>query len=179
MSQNRDRRPLIRPEVRSDHDAVREITAAAFASSAYGHNGEADLVDRLRENCDDLISLVAVLDEAVVGHVLFSPLTIDAAQASCSGFGLAPVSVHPAHQRTGIGSDLINDGLKQLRLRRCPFVVLIGSPDYYQRFGFQVAGDCQLRHDFDGIRQEFLMVNWLDPGRESSGTVRYRKEFYS
>lgn len=179
MSQDANCKPLIRPEAQSDHDAVREITAAAFASSTHGHNGEADLVDRLRTNCDDLISLVAVLDEAIVGHVLFSPVTIDAAQATCSGYGLAPVSVHPAHQRAGIGSGLINQGLDRLRLRKCPFVFLIGSPDYYRRFGFQLAKDRQLRHDFDGIPQEFLMVNWLDPDGESSGTVRYREEFYS
>ena len=63
----------VRPAVTSDNGAIREVVVAAFSGSQFGHNGEAELVDQLSENCDNLISLVAV-SGGVVGHILFSPV---------------------------------------------------------------------------------------------------------
>ena len=172
----------IRPDVPGDHEAVSHLIVAAFTESQHGHNGEADLVDRLRTNRKDVTSLVAVSDVGIIGHVLFSPVQIQTSDTSIVGSGLAPIAVLPSHQKTGIGSALIHAGIKQLRTANCPFIVLIGDPKYYSRFGFQPASEFDLVHTFDGISQKYLMISWLESANSSKvlgGTVHYCSEFKS
>lgn len=117
---------LIRPEEPADRAAVRLVVEAAFPTPA-----EAALVDRLRDDGDVVISLVAGDADGVVGHVLFSRL-IGGARV----LGLAPVSILPARQRAGIGSLLIRQGLAAAAAAGWEAVVVLGDPAFYRRFGF-------------------------------------------
>ncbi len=120
---------IIRDETPSDHAAVRDLVAAAF-----GQPDEADLVERLRADGDAAIALVAEDNGSVVGHILFSRM-----QAPFRALGLAPVSVAPERQGTGIGSRLIRAGLERAQAEGWQGVFVLGDPAYYRRFGFDPA----------------------------------------
>ncbi len=162
---------LIRPERPDDADAVRAVLAAAFPGDV-----EARLVDLLRQRGRVLLALVAELDGRVVGHVLFSPVTVGAAAPGPEPVGLAPVAVLPEHQGRGIGSRLIEEGLAACRAAGHPFVVLLGEPAYYRRFGFRPAHESGLDGEFGG--GDAFMVLELRPGSlRRGGLVRYAPEF--
>jgi putative acetyltransferase len=165
---------LIRPERLSDAAQVREVNTVAF-----GQPLEATLVDRLRENGADALSLVAEDEGAVIGHILFTPVTLTSGEGQLVGMGLAPMAVRPDRQREGIGSQLVRHGLELLRQRGCPFVVVVGHPEFYPRFGFERASLHGLRSQWDGISDEAWMVAVLDPQAMSgmSGVAFYREEF--
>ena len=165
---------LIRPERPEDTVAIHEINTLAF-----GQPEEAQIVDELRRSCDDLVSLVAVDGEEVIGHILFSPATIEGTGGLIHGMGLAPMAVLPGRQREGVGSALVERGLAILRERRCPFVVVLGHPEYYPRFGFERASRRGIKAQWPGIPDDVFMVVVMVPGvmRGVSGVVRYRDEF--
>ena len=114
-----------------EHSAIRAINAAAF-----GRLDEADLVDKLRRDRYALISLVAVLEGRIVGHIMFSRMWINSASGQVSAVALAPVAVLPEHQRKGIGGLMIRQGLELLRGRGERIVIVVGHPGYYPGFGF-------------------------------------------
>lgn len=163
----------IRSEKPDDVRRVRRITELAF-----GQPLEADLVDRLRESCPEALSLVAE-DDAVVGHILFTPVVVESEARRVVGMGLAPMAVLPDRQREGIGSQLVRHGLDLLRERGCPFVVLVGHPEYYPRFGFEPASKHGLASQWEGMTDEAFMVLVLDVAAMEgvSGVARYREEF--
>jgi putative acetyltransferase len=104
--------------------------------AAFGDSEEADLVDNLRTAGDVLVSLVAELEGRIVGHVLFSRMSIETSRGLVPAVALAPVAVLPQQQRRGIGGQLIRQGLDLLRNRGEKIVIVVGHPDYYPRFGF-------------------------------------------
>ena len=110
----------IRDEQPGDIQAIREVNERAF-----GQPQEADIVDRLRRDCAHLVSLVAVANDHVVGHVLFSPATVENNHGTITGMALAPMAVLPEHQRQHVGSELIRTGIARLADRRCPFVIVL------------------------------------------------------
>lgn len=164
---------LIRTEKIEDHEAVRRINELAF-----GQPNEADLVDALRENADPCISLVAVVDEQVVGHIFFSPVSIEMESGDFTAMGLAPMAVLPEHQNQGIGSQLVRDGLKECRRLGENIVVVLGHPNYYPRFGFVPASLKGLRSEYD-VPDEVFMVTELTEGALAGrrGLVKYHPEF--
>jgi putative acetyltransferase len=124
--------PTIRDDEPEDASAIRAPLDVAFGGPL-----ESGLVDALRDGCPDRLSLVALdEDEHIVGYILFTPATIGAPGGIVSGYGLAPMAVLPSVQRTGIGSALVRAGLDRLDRLGCPFVVVVGHPEYYPRFGF-------------------------------------------
>jgi putative acetyltransferase len=163
----------IRLEAPGDVIQVRRINELAF-----GQPAEADLVDRLRDACAESLSLVAE-DEVVVGHILFTPVVVESSGQRIVGMGLAPMAVLPDRQRNGIGSQLVTRGLDALRDRRCPFVVVVGHPEYYPRFGFEPASRHGIASQWDGMPDEAFMALMLDPRAMTgvSGIARYRDEF--
>ena len=110
--------------------AIRELNMLAF-----GQDQEGRIVDALRLHGAALLSLVATLDGQVVGHVMYSGLSVGDNQ----GAALGPMAVKPEHQRQGIGSQLIEAGNRKLKEAGCPFIVVVGHPGYYPRFGFRPA----------------------------------------
>jgi len=164
----------IRDERSEDTAAIRLVHEAAFPEAV-----EADLVDRLRADCQDRVSLVATEDDRVVGHILFTPATIERPDAPVVGYGLAPMAVLPEFQRRGIGSALVRTGIERLRRSGCPFVIVVGHPEYYPRFGFVRASTHGVRCQWDGIRDEAFMVLVLEPSiaPHLAGLAKYRPEF--
>ena len=164
----------IRPEQPADSDAIRALTTEAFATAPHSSGTEAVIVDGLRAAGALTLSLVAVEDDEksneILGHVAFSPVTIDGAERDW--FGLGPVSVRPGRQRGGIGSGLIREGLRRLRENGAAGCVLLGDPAYYGRFGF--ANDPALV--LEGVPPEYFMR--VGFGAEMpAGTVCYHAAF--
>ena len=124
-----------RRETPADEDAIHALIEAAFRDMPHSDGSEPQVVRRLRESGELVLSLVAEnMDEAIIGHVAFSPVTIgDNTPSWCA---LGPVSVIPLSQRVGIGSMLIEAGLAQIRIMGAKGCVVLGDPDYYGRFGF-------------------------------------------
>jgi len=161
----------IRAERAEDIPAVREVNDLAF-----GQIEEGEIVDRIRAAIpDEIVSLVAEADGEVVGHILFSPAAI----GDVRGTGLAPMAVRPGHQRRGIGSRLVEEGLRRLREAGCPFVIVLGHTEYYPRFGFEPASTFGIDCQWDGIPNDVFMAMILDEAAMDgvTGVARYRDEF--
>ena len=174
---------MIRPERVADHEAVVALLRAACPTPA-----EAALVEALRAAGDATVALVAERagdrDRAgggVVGHVLFSPVSVtprDGGRAA-SGLGLAPLAVAPSAQRRGIGGALVRAGLDACRARGCGVVVVLGDPAYYARFGFRRATDHGVANEY-GADEAFMLLELL-PGTlpPAGGVARYAPAFAS
>jgi putative acetyltransferase len=161
----------IRPEHTGDVVAVRRVNERAFGGPA-----ERDLVDALRGSAGS-ISLVATLAGRVVGHIMFTPVTVDGA-VDVRVAGLAPMAVLPEHQRAGVGGHLIRAGLAACREQDYAAVVVVGHPEYYPRFGFVPANGYGLQCEFP-VPPEAFMVTVLNAQvlPRLIGIVRYRAEF--
>ena len=164
--------PLIRAERPADHAAVRQLHLAAFESAV-----EADLVEQLRARASPLVSLVALEDGAVVGHILFSPVTIDESPA-LHVMGLAPMAVQPSRQRSGIGTALVSAGLEACRALGTAAVVVLGHPTYYPRFGFVPASRFGLRSTYDVPDELFMAMELRDGALATArGVARFHEAF--
>lgn len=163
----------IRREAPGDCAAVRFVNERAF-----GRPSEADLVDALRSAGAATLSLVALRDEAVVGHILFSPVTIASPEGDMEALGLGPMAVPPACQRAGIGSMLVREGLSESKRLGFGAVVVLGHATYYPRFGFRRASAFGVRWEQDAPDEAFMLLE-LAPGilAGRGGVVRYRPEF--
>jgi putative acetyltransferase len=163
--------PIVRTETAEDHAAIRHVNEAAF-----GTGEEADLVEALREEGVVLLSAVAIVDDEIVGHVLFSRMSIDTAAGSVDAVALAPVAVIPARQRQGIGGQLIRYGLDGLREAGERIVIVVGHAAYYPRFGFSSERGRPLGNPFppDAFMALELVPGALDGVR---GWVQYPRAF--
>jgi len=164
----------IRPEEEPDRAAVRAVNEAAFETPA-----EANLVDGLRAKRLPLISLVADVDGRIAGHILFSPVAL-ADHPGLRLMGLGPMAVVPEYQRRGIGSALVQTGLKRCKELGFLAVVVVGHPDYYPRFGFVPAARHALQCEYD-VPADVFMVAELTVGalQGKSGLVCYDEAFAS
>ena len=172
----------IREESASDHDAVRRLTTDAFTDSEFGHNGEADLVEALRDTCGHSLSLVACEEGVIVGHILLTRVVIRGPEGETKGMGLGPMSVAVERQNQGIGSSLVKTALQRSSETGWPFVVVLGHPGSYPRFGFHLASEHNVSHGFDGIPQDVFFYKPLasEPDRAPvQGKAYYRSEFGS
>lgn len=149
-------------ETADHYDAVRQLTIDAFAASEFGHCGEADLIDAIRHQCNNAVSFVALEEDRVVGHILFSPATIRCDTKTHYGMALAPLTVLPSHQRQGIGAMLIRHGMRKLAVPDVAFTVVAGHPGYYPRFGFIPAEKMSVTHGFSGMPQDVLFLHTQD-----------------
>ena len=163
----------IRKEQSEDIPVIRKVIKRAF-----GQPKEADVVDELRRNCNDLMSLVAVAKDQVVGHILFSPATIESEDRIVRGVGLAPMAVLPEYQRKEVGAELIKTGITRLESRGCPFVIVLGHAEYYPRFGFEPASRYCVRSEWE-VPDDAFMILILNKSEMQgiSGLARYRPEF--
>ena len=161
--------PFIRPEQSADSAAIRLVLEQAF-----GQPAEASLVDNLRANGKAIVSLVAVENDQIVGHVLFSEATIDAVTI----IGLAPLAVLPSHQKQGIGTLLTNAGIEACRNAGYTAMIVLGHPEYYPRFGFVPASRFGISSEYN-VRDEVFMAMELQPGALSkcAGVAKYQPEF--
>ncbi|MFN0109628.1 MAG: GNAT family N-acetyltransferase [Blastocatellia bacterium] len=164
---------VIRPEQPEDIVVIHHVVHQAFGQSA-----EANLVDALRRNGKAKISLVAEDNGRVIGHILFSPVTIETADGLIEGIGLAPLAVSPERQNEGIGSRLSKEGLKSCREAGYQFVIVLGHPEYYPRFGFVPASRFGVKSEYK-VRDEVFMAMELQEGSLAgfAGVAKYQPEF--
>ena len=161
---------ITRKEEPGDELAIRQVLLSAFRSEQ-----EARLVDRLRQNGRPSISLVAESSSTIIGQIAFSPVTLISQLESKSGLGLAPLAVVPQWQRHGAGAELVRAGLAACADAGGEFVVVLGEPSYYRRFGFQKASLLGIENEY-GVDDEFMIA----PLRAESlapGLAKYASEF--
>jgi putative acetyltransferase len=163
----------VRAERADDAGAVRALNVAAF-----GREAEGRLVDRLRAGGKLVVSLVAEVDGAIAGHIAFSRVVPRDVSGSAAGAGLAPMAVLPDSQRSGIGSMLVREGIEACRKAGIGYVVVLGHPGYYPRFGFVPAGLFGIGCKWD-VPDEAFLVRELVTGALDGvrGTVDYEPEF--
>jgi len=164
---------IIRPETPEDVDSIRYVNEQAF-----GQEDESKLIEKLRNHGVLTISLVAIQDGEIVGHIAFSPVVIESERSSFEAIALAPMAVLPAYQRKGIGSQMVRAGLEECRLLGHNIIVVLGHPDYYPRFGFVPASTYGIKCEYN-VPDEVFMTLELHSGALSgrSGTVKYQPEF--
>lgn len=165
---------FIRAENNNDQDVVYAINELAF-----GRPSEALLVNALRDQAKPIVSLVASLDDEIVGHIMFSPVILSG-NPDIQIMGLGPMAVTPGHQRMGIGSALVQAGLEQCEQLGYKAVVVLGHPEYYPRFGFTPSSRFGILSEYD-VPEEVFMVLELEPQvlSDLSGTVQYHDVFSS
>jgi len=156
----------LRNETPADIPGIHQIHVLAFG----GRTGEAVLVDDLRSEGESVISMVAVVDGKIAGHILFSRL-----DASAPSLSLAPLAVHPDFQRQGIGSALIAAGLDSARQTGWSWVFVLGNPNYYTRFGFDLDVARSFSCPYSG--NHFMAIHLGNGPADGSGPLTYPKAF--
>jgi putative acetyltransferase len=143
---------IIRNELESDFEAISTVTKAAFENHPHSNHTEQYIVNALRAANALTVSLVAEVGGKVVGHIAFSPVTIS--DGSQNWYGLGPISVLPEFQKQGIGKSLILEGLSLLKALGAKGCVVVGDPNYYERFGFRNLPNLIL----DGVPQDYFLA---------------------
>lgn len=164
---------IIRSEKKEDFNEIKEINIYAF-----NRENEANLVQKLRESTAFIpeLSLVAVEEGEVVGHILFSLITIENDKESHIVLALAPMAVKPSFQHKGIGSKLVTEGLKKCKELGYDMVVVLGHSKFYPRFGFEMAKNYGIEAPFK-VPDEVFMVSKLNKEKDIKGVVKYPKVF--
>ena len=165
----------IRQETPADYDAVYRLVKEAFATADHSDGDEQDLVVRLRKSDAFIpqLSLVAETNGVPAGYILLTKIGV----GEETELAAAPLAVAPAFQRKGVGSALIREAERAARELGYRYIVILGSPAYYGRFGYRPAVEYGIRPPFP-VEPEYFMARPLMPGAEKlDGTVRYAPEF--
>ncbi len=164
---------MIRKEEKKDIQDIRSLTDLVFGGPVEG-----TIIDAIRENCPYALSLVAVKEAQIVGHIFFSPVAISGLDG-IEAMGLGPMAVLPEYQRKGIGKALIEKGIRELPKAGCAVVVVLGHAEYYSKLGFAPASRYGLKSQWEGIPDDAFMVRFLNKEKMDGigGIVRYRQEF--
>ena len=164
---------IIRPERPEDNQKIRHINIKAFDTEA-----ESNLIDALRNSGIPLISLVTEVNGELVEHILFSPVTLEDDNSGIPIAGLAPMAVVPECQRKGIGSMLVEEGIRRCKEAGYAAIVVLAHPDYYPRFGFAPTVKYEIKSQYD-VPNEVFMVKELNEGALANcgGTVKYHDIF--
>ena len=161
---------LIRSENRTDHAVISHVIAQAFKDQQYSSHTEHFIVDALRRADALTLSLVAVLNQHIVGHITISPVRISSGVQGW--YGLGPVAVLPEWQLQGIGSALIQSALNQLKMMGAKGCVVLGDPNFYSEFGFKIVAELIL----ENVPPEYFQALSFD-GKSPKGTATYHDAF--
>ena len=160
----------VREERPEDVAAIHALNQVAFEQAQ-----EADIVDALRKNDAVMLSLVAIVDDKVVGHIMYSPITIAGKHA---GAALGPMAVLPQYQRQGIGSRLVREGNERLKQAGCPYIIVLGHAAYYPCFGFKPASQYGVTCEWEVPDNVFMLLAFDEAAMKGvSGKAEYRPEF--
>jgi len=162
----------VRDENPGDLAAIHALNKLAF-----GQEQEANIVDALRQNGAARLSMVAIVNGRIVGHIMYSPITI---AGELEGAALGPMGVLPEYQNKGIGSELVKTGNARLKREGCPYIIVLGHAEYYPRFGFKPASTFGVTCEWE-VPDDVFMLLVLDEAkmRGVSGKSQYRTEFSS
>lgn len=166
---------LIRQEEPKDYNKVYQVVKTAFASAEHSDGNEQDSVVALRE-CKEFIpelSLVAEVDGNIVGHILFTKVKI----GRDTEIALAPLAVSPDYQKQGIGTALIEEGHKIARKLGFHYSIVLGSENYYPKFGYVPAKQFGIEAPFEVPSENFMAIQLCEPNEEIRGTVKYAGPF--
>lgn len=168
---------ILRQETEGDYTDVFEVHQIAF-----GQQEEAKLVKALRNNKTAFVqelSIVATVNSIVVGHILFTRISIRDAKGNINeSLALAPMAVRPEFQNCGVGSQLIRKGLMVAKDLGFKSVIVLGHENYYPRFGFEPAAKWNIKAPFEVPSNVFMAIELVAGGlKDISGTVIYPKEF--
>lgn len=164
---------IIRPESPADIPAIQRVNRLAFE-----RENEARLVDGLRSSGAVSLSLVAVLDGQIVGHVLFSPVTVRDGDQQYTAVGLGPMAVLPAFQNQGVGSALIRHALDHLQKAGVEVVLVLGHPQYYPRFGFKPSKPYGIEWEVNVPEDVFMVLELRENALAGKrGIVQYHPLF--
>ncbi len=166
---------IIRQENPSEFELITNIIKTAFESAPHTDGDEHNLVIRLR-NSDAFIpelALVAEINDEVVGHILFSKIVIN----GTTQIALAPVSVLPEFQKCGVGSALINRGHEIAKEMGFGYSIVLGSNEYYPKFGYEIAEAYGIKAPFEVPSEYFMALKLNENAPDITGTVEYAKEF--
>ena len=165
----------IRQENKNDYEEIYNVVKTAFETAEHSDGNEQDLVVALR-NSDSFIpelSLVAIKDNKIVGHILFTKIKI----GNHEELALAPLAVLPEYQKQGIGSKLIQQGHKIAKELGYHYSIVLGSETYYPKFGYVPAIQYGIKAPFEVSNENFMAIKLNDTDTEIKGTVKYAKEF--
>jgi predicted N-acetyltransferase YhbS len=172
---------LIRQEESTDFQEVFNVIENAFRSEKFSDKREQFLVERLRKSSAFIpeLSLVAVFENVIVGHILLTKLKVKNTKTQFESLALAPVSVLPEYQGNGIGGKLIVKAHKIAKQLGHKSIVLLGHEKYYPRFGYVLAEQFGIELPFDAPKENCMAIELINNGLTGvSGTVEYPKEFY-
>ncbi|MBC8312346.1 MAG: N-acetyltransferase [Candidatus Marinimicrobia bacterium] len=171
---------IIRKETKNDHKEVFNVIEKAFKDVEFADNTEQFLVERLRKSDAFIpeLSMIAVIDGRIVGHILLTKLKIKNDTNEFDSLALAPVSVLPKFQRNGIGGKLIVESHKKAKELGYKSIVLLGHENYYPRFGYKQADTFGIELPFDVPKENCMAIELTKNGLKNvSGLVEYPKEF--
>lgn len=171
---------MIRQETKEDYPVVFKLIEEAFKNQIYSDHTEQFLVERLRKTTSFIpeLSLVAVYDAQIVGHILLTRIKIHNSENSFDSLALAPVSVLPQYQGKGIGSKLICTAHQVAKNLDHKSIVLLGHDAYYPKFGYQKAHTFGITLPFDAPKENCMAIELVtDSLKNVNGMVAYPKEF--
>jgi predicted N-acetyltransferase YhbS len=171
---------ILRQEEEKDYAQVFNLVEQAFKDAEYSDHQEHFLVEKLRKSDAFIpeLSIVAEINNEIVGHILFTKLFVRSDSEIFSSLSLAPVSVKPEYQRKGIGSQLINEGHKIAKELGYESVILIGHENYYPKFGYKKTSNFGISFPFDIPEENGMAIELVKDGLKNvKGVVKYRKEF--
>ena len=169
----------IREETETDFSITEKLIETAFKNAEFADHNEHILVQSLRKSSAFIpeLSLIAEIEDKIVGHILFSKIMI-LGTMEFESLALAPVSVHPEFQKSGIGGKLIQEGLKKAKELGYESVIVLGHKDYYPKFGFRKASEWDIKCPFEVPDESFMAIELKkDTLVGKSGTVRYSEVF--
>jgi predicted N-acetyltransferase YhbS len=170
---------IIRQETEKDYEFTENVVEEAFMDAEYASHDEHLLVKRLRKGKAFIpeLSLVAEIDNKIVGHILFTKMAIIGSE-EFESLSLAPLSVLPGYQRQGIGNELMREGLIIAKNYGFESVIVVGHKDYYPRFGFERASKWGITSSFEVPDEVFMAIELKkDSLRGKSGVIKYAEEF--
>lgn len=171
----------LRQENENDYKSVFQLIEKAFEKEEYSDHKEQFLVERLRKSEAFIpeLSIVAEVEDKIVGHILFTKLEIKNESQSFQSLALAPVSVLPEFQGKGIGSKLILYGHELAKELGYKSVILLGHQDYYPRFGYELCEKYDIKMPFDVPAENCMVISLTENGLSGiSGNVVYPSTFF-
>lgn len=171
----------IRVEQELDYKIVEDVIENAFLNAEFTDNQEHNLVNRLRKSSEFIpeLSLVAEIDNKIVGHILFTKINIESNKESFESLALAPLSVLLDYQNKGVGKALMNYGLEVAKNLGYESVVVLGHENYYPKFGFKKASEFDIKPPFEVPDEAFMALELNENGLKNvSGVVKYSNAFF-